>query len=153
MPPTILHVPSVRDTYINEPETFSVSFLSSCEANTTVKWLLDNEHLSNNGVVITSYVDGNNTFGTTTLEFSELTRADRGRYSVTIINNIPLIPENLMMASINFRVDVYGKGLLALNGYQLLTLLNDFQWPLPSLISFSLLRASVMTLVQGSCGI
>lgn len=107
VPPTILGRPTVQGQYVNEPETFTVVFQSSFEADTSINWLLDNRPLAQDSTIITQYTDENG--GMTSLQFSPLTREDSGTYSVTISNSRTLIPEHMKTVTLNFNVDVFGK--------------------------------------------
>ena len=110
VPPTILERPAVQSQYMNEPETFPVVFQSSFEADTSINWLLDNRPLAQDSIIVTQYNDENR--GMTSLQFSPLTRADSGTYSVTISNSRTLIPEHMKSATHVFNVDVFGMCVL-----------------------------------------
>lgn len=95
------------DRYANVPENFTVTFQSSFEDTTSIDWLFDGNALPNENFVATSYIDENN--GTTSLQFTPLTRADKGIYTVTISNMLSLIPENRRQQSYSFEIDVFGE--------------------------------------------
>ena len=92
VPPQILFVSSVKDSYGNEPEILTVNFLSSYESDTTVTWLLNTEPLpiSSRAVISTQYT--NRSAGSTSLQYTQVTRADEGQYSVLVESRMMLIP-------------------------------------------------------------
>jgi len=93
--------------YGNEPETFTVAFLSSFASDTSVKWYLNNRALVDARKVNTEY--HNESFGTTSLVFSPLTRVDKGRYTLDIRNSKTIIPADRMTANAYFVLNVVGK--------------------------------------------
>lgn len=107
VPPRVVSRSQVKSMYGNEPATFTVSYLSTL-SNTTITWLLNNSPLPpDRGVITTQTI--NETAGETSLEFDQLTRADKGRYTVVLHNNNQLlIPVNRSIIYVNFVVDVNG---------------------------------------------
>ena len=106
VPPRIIENATVRAKYGNEPATFTVRFLSSFESNTTVTWNFNSLPLSRQELVRTEYE--NETAGSTSLHFTQLTRRDKGVYTVIIDNNMTLLPlEN--SARTDFIIRVEGK--------------------------------------------
>lgn len=105
MPPKIIENATVKAAYGNEPANFTVGFLSSFESNTTVTWNFNSLPLSSQEFVTTEYV--NETAGSTTLEFLQLTRSDKGIYTVIIDNNMTLLRME-SSARTSFTVNVEG---------------------------------------------
>ena len=100
---------SVKETYGNEQETFTVHFRSSPESDTTITWQLNNVPLTstNQKSISTDYTS--DTLGNTSLSFLTVNRADRGIYTVLIDNSMTLIPVNMRNTRISFTLNVHGK--------------------------------------------
>lgn len=107
VPPIIIGNASVKAIYGNEQETFTISFMSSFEANTTVTWNFNSLPLSSHEFVSTEY--SNETAGITSLHFPQLMRSNRGLYTVIIDNNMTLIPAARSSARVSFAVVVEGR--------------------------------------------
>lgn len=99
----------VKESYGNEPETFTVHFQSSFESDTTITWQLNNVPItiSDQKFISTDYA--NETSGSTSLSFLPVKRADKGMYTVLIDNSMTLIPVNMRSTRISFTLIVYGK--------------------------------------------
>lgn len=99
----------VKETYGNEPETFTIHFQSSFESDTTITWQLNNVPITitNQKFISTDYA--NETSGSTSLSFLAVNRADRGIYTVLIDNSMTLIPVNMRSTHVSFTLTVYGK--------------------------------------------
>lgn len=105
----------MRSEYVNEVQKFSVTFQSSFEEDTSVRWLLNNVPLEDESIVATQYDTQDTNTGTTSLQFSPLTRADKGTYTVIISNTMSVIPVNRRSVDTNFRINVVGKFILSID--------------------------------------
>ena len=107
----IVQFPSVKDIYdINEPGSFTVHFFST-KVNTSVIWLHDNLPLYpsiTNIKIITMFpsVDGTSP-ANTSLQFTRLTPANVGNYTLLIFNNITAAPLPNRTTTIEFKVVLY----------------------------------------------
>ena len=108
MPPQILSQPQVDDeTYTNEPVTLSVKFQSRFEEeDTLITWYKDGSPIPESRTD-TQY--GTPPNATTSLQFSPITRSDRGTYKVVVENPASVIPEGMRQAQAEFTVQVSGK--------------------------------------------
>lgn len=115
--PQIINRPTVKEIYSNEPANFTVDFLSSFEADTTAMWQLNGLPLTTGAdfAISTQYHVTNESIGSTTLCFPQLTRTKEGIYTVIIENSRMLIPPDRSNVRVRFTIDVYGKDINKLN--------------------------------------